>query len=127
MIDEMLVPIFIMLGLFAMIFGVVYVKARENMAMIEKGMNPKINKATPRPYVSLKYGLLMLGAGIGLFLAFLFDQFLLNHHAVTPGGSVYEQDFPQIYFALIAIFGGLGLIVSYRMEKKEWLSKVTEE
>jgi hypothetical protein len=30
-----------------------------------------------------------------------------------------EDDNQAIYFALIAIFGGLGLFTSYRIEKKE--------
>ena len=38
---EVLIPITIFAGGFAMIFGIVYLKTRQNMAMIEKGMNPK--------------------------------------------------------------------------------------
>lgn len=105
-----LVPIVLFTGLFAMIFGIYYIRSRENMAMVEKGLNPRNNAtATPQPFVSLKFGLLLTGAGLGLFLAYLLDTFEFAHH---PGDS-----FP-LYPALIGICGGSGLIISYLIEKK---------
>ena len=56
---EMLIPILVPLGAFAMIFGIFYLKSRENLAMIEKGMNPKLDR--PAPYKNLKWGLLLIG------------------------------------------------------------------
>ncbi len=109
----MLIPILVPLGAFAMIFGIVYLKSRENMAMIEKGLNPKEFANRPAPYRNLKNGLLFLGAGLGLLAAFLLDSFVLPY-SVEPAG---------IYFALIAIGGGTGLIYSYRIEKRELLDK----
>lgn len=103
-----LIPILISLGGFAMVFGIIYLKSRENMAMIEKGMNPKENATRPAPYRSLKTGLLIFGAGLGLLIAYFIDSAMHT-----------EQDNPAIYFSLIAIGGGLGLIVSYMIEKKE--------
>ena len=108
--EGILVPILISLGLFAMIFGIVYIRNRERMAMIERGMDPRSYKAQPAPYQNLKWGLLLIGAGLGLFLAYLLDYtvFVKNH-----------DENEAIYFGLIAIFGGLGLVLSYRIEKKE--------
>ena len=106
---EVLIPITIFAGGFAMIFGVVYLRTRENMAMIEKCMNPKRHANLPAPFRSLKLGLLLLGAGLGLLLAYIIDHNINSAHEPEP-----------IYFALIAIGGGLGLIGSYAMEKKEW-------
>ena len=106
---EVLVPIVMFAGGFAMIFGIVYLRTRENMAMIEKGMNPKRNANLPAPFRSLKFGLLLAGAGAGLLLAYIID-----HNTVRP------HDPAPIYFSLLAIGGGLGLIGSYAMEKKEW-------
>lgn len=123
---ENLVPMVVMTGMFTMIFGIYYIRSRENMAMIEKGLNPRNVKATPRPFISLKYGLLMLGAGIGLLSAYFID-INMNHTAVTPGGQIYQKENPAIYFALIAIGGGLGLVISYAIEKKHWLDKKTDE
>ena len=111
--EQVLVPITMFAGGFAMIFGIVYLKTRENMAMIEKGMNPKQYANRPAPFKSLKTGLLFLGAGLGLFIAYMID-----HNMVHNG----DEDRAAIYFSLIAIGGGLGLIGSYMVEKKEWMS-----
>ena len=95
-------------GLFAMIFGIAYLSSRQNMAMIEKGMNPKekLRRSAPR---YLKWGMLLIGAGSGLLLAFLIDTLMIPH----------ETEPVAVYFSLIAIGGGLGLVASYRMDKKE--------
>lgn len=115
---EALVPITMFAGGFAMIFGIYYLKTRQNLAMIEKGMNPKEFANRPAPYKNLKWALLLIGSGIGLFLAYLLDN-----HVLTIDLNKYGQNRGQnvpIYFALIAIGGGLGLFGSYRIEKKWW-------
>ncbi len=98
-------------GFFAMIFGIVYLTTRQNMAMIEKGMNPKersLRKSLPR---YLKWAMLFIGAGVGLLLAFFIDNYMLR----------YNTEPAPVYMALLAIGGGLGLLASYRMEKNEVL------
>jgi hypothetical protein len=50
---EIMVPITIFTGSFAMVFGIVYLKTRENLAMVEKGMNPREN-TTGQLYRNLK-------------------------------------------------------------------------
>lgn len=107
---EVLIPILVPLSLFALVFGLVYIKSRENMSMIEKGMNPKEFANRPAPYRNLKNGLLLLGAGIGLALAYIITKYVLH-----------DEENPALWFALIGIGGGLGLISSYRIEKKELL------
>jgi hypothetical protein len=110
--------IIISLGFFAMIFGIVYLNKRERMAMIERGMDPRRYKPQAAPYQTLKWGLLMIGAGTGLFLAFLLDRLAFK--------SDYYDGNPAVYFSMIAIFGGLGLFTSFRMEKKETDKSVQE-
>src|SRR5687767_1346040 len=118
---EALIPITLFAGGFAMVFGIVYLKSRQNMAMIEKGMNPKEFANRPAPYKNLKWALLLMGAGAGLFLAFMLDTYLLepNFYTETHNGNTYRRQdddaTPAIYFALIAIGGGLGLFGSYRI------------
>jgi len=106
--------IIISTSFFAMIFGIVYLHKRERMAMIERGMDPRRYKPQSAPFQNLKWGLLLIGAGVGLFLAYVMDHTLFSKIGdMDNGGNV------AIYFALIAIFGGLGLFLSYKIEKKE--------
>ena len=109
------IPILVPLSFFAMVFGLVYMKSRENLAMIEKGMNPKQFANRPAPYRNLKYGLLLVGAGIGLSLAYIITQYVLH-----------DEENPALWIALTAVGGGIGLIASYKVEKKEVLDKQTD-
>lgn len=108
-----LMVILVNLGLFAMIFGIVYLNKRERMAMIERGMDPRRYKPQSAPYQNLKWGLLLIGAGLGLFIAAMLDK--------TVFASMKDNE--AFYFSLIAIFGGLGLFISYLIEKKEVIDK----
>jgi tetrahydromethanopterin S-methyltransferase subunit E len=113
-----LVAISLFLGAFAMIFGIRYFKNKEKMAMIERGMDPGLSKVTPQPFLSLKFGLLLVGLGIGLIVALftvrgVFGPNMMDHE---------EGQAVAVYFGSLGIFGGLGLIVSYIIEKK-WLDE----
>src|ERR1700709_267310 len=105
--EALLIPIVMFAGGFAMVFGIVYLRTKQNMAMIEKGMNPKNRDGRaphrPTPYLNLKWGLLLVGSGLGLFLAYLLDNFVL--YRVGHIGSNFDNDGANvpIYFALIAI------------------------
>jgi len=112
-IVALFIPITISLGPFLMVWGIRYLENKENMAMIEKGMNPKDKTNRPAPFKSLKTGLLFLGAGLGLLTAFFLDMYVMPHEFEPVG----------LYFALIAIGGGLGLIGSYSVERKHWYDK----
>jgi len=115
--QQIVVPIALFAMIFGIVFGIVYLKSRENMALIERGINPKDGQ--PRLYrqagfLSLKFGLFLAGIGLGLIAAYIIDVIVLKHG--VPGA--HEDNSPAIYFALIAIGGGLGLIISYFIEKK---------
>ncbi|GAA4330487.1 DUF6249 domain-containing protein [Flaviaesturariibacter amylovorans] len=98
-----LVPITLFLSSSAMIFGIYYLRTRENLAILEKGKDPR----SPRPYNNLRLGLLLIGGGLGLLLAYLIDMFVTTQNDIEP-----------LYFALIAIGGGGGLLGSYQAEKR---------
>lgn len=164
---EMLFLIVSTLSFFGALFGIFYLRARVNLAMIDKGFNPKQQAVQPKPFVNLKFGLLLLGAGLGLISAYLVDTVALGHkqishhyttdstgriisgnmsgqnvrdprtsygnvvemsetsdNGITTHTQINDQREPLIYFAMIAIGGGLGLILSYRIEKKVWLDKM---
>lgn len=92
---------------FLMIWGIRYLENKENMAMIERGMDPNQYKKRRRldPSKTLKDSLLFVGAGLGLLLAIVLSKAM-------------SVDGPGLYFALIAIFGGLGLLGAYLYERK---------
>lgn len=112
---ENLVPITLFISAALMVIAIAYLRTRENMAMIEKGMNPKDKIGRPAPFISLKFGLLLIGAGTGLFLAYLLDEL-----AIKGDGA------EAIYFSLIAIGGGLGLLGSYKAERT-WFDERMKE
>lgn len=120
---EVLIPIVMFAGFFAMTFGIVYLRTRQNLAMIEKGMNPREFVNRPAPYKNLKWALLLIGAGTGLFLAYILDMYVFqNFWTENYNGQTFRHHDgnPAIYFALIAIGGGIGLFGSYKIEKKWW-------
>jgi hypothetical protein len=115
-----LVPIFVPISMFAMVFGIVYLHKRERMAMIERGMDPRSYKPRSQTYNTLKWGMLLIGAGLGLFLAYILD------HTCFESMNKDENN-PAIYFALIALFGGLGLFISFLIERKAEPQKIEQE
>ena len=121
---EALIFIVMFTGLFACVFGIYYLNTRQNLAMIEKGMNPKIRYNRPAPFKNLKWALLLVGAGAGLLVAYLVDVTIIQRaYTYVVNGEIHHEwhnDNPAIYFALIAMGGGLGLFGSYKIEKKWW-------
>jgi hypothetical protein len=109
-----LIPIILGLGIFAMIVYLRRFENMERMAMIERGMSPSESKRQSNTSIPLRFSLLLMGFGIGLLLATLFDHFLYMN-----------QD--SIYFSLILIFGGLGLGVAYVVEEKRAKAEREEE
>jgi len=100
-----LLPIIISLGLFLMIFGLNYLKSRERMALIERGIELKDPALRDRTSSVLRTSLLFIGVGIGLIIAYFIS-------------ANTEANGEAIYFPLLFIFGGLGLLVSYIIERK---------
>ncbi|MEN8230465.1 MAG: DUF6249 domain-containing protein [Bacteroidota bacterium] len=107
MLTEVLVPISIFAAIFGIVFVIVTASNRERMAMIEKGVNPKdfMNARKPNVYSILKWALLLVGLGLGLFIGSLLDTF-------TP---IQEE---PAYFASTLFFGGLGLVLAFLISKK---------
>lgn len=121
--------VIIFIALFAAVFGLYFLRSRENLAMIEKGINPRRNYGGPKPYAYMKYGLLLIGAGAGLFAAYMLDVSYLHElsRRETSSGRVYYEDNPAIYFALLAIGGGIGLFLAYRIERKHLIEASTQD
>lgn len=103
MIDSEVV---ISLAVFATIYGIfhLFVRRKERLALIEKGVDASIFKQEENAYPSLKYGLLFIGIAIGLFLGALLDAYTSLNDGVA-------------YFASVFLFGGLGLLLYYYIAK----------
>jgi len=101
----------IVLIIFAAVFGIVFVltqaRNRERMAMIEKGVNPKdfISDRRPNSYGILKWALLLVGVGFGLFIGSVLEAYT----------SIHDE---PAYFASALFFGGAGLFAAFMIAKK---------
>ena len=107
-IVALFIPITISLGAFLMVWGIRYLENKENMAMIERGIEPQKKRRQADPSRTLKNSLMFIGAGLGLLLALFVSRF-----AGLDGGER-----TGIFFALIAIFGGMGMLGAYLYERK---------
>lgn len=121
---EALVMLVLFIASAGTIFGIWYLRSRENMALIDKGINPRQpHTSLPKPFGNLKYGMLLLGAGLGLTIAFLFDASMVHKMTTIQQGEntyTHTQTFEALYFSLVAVGGGLGLVISYVIERKAW-------
>ena len=68
-------------------------------------------------FTGLRNGLLISGVGIGLIVAWVLAITLLPMNGNIPSYSDI-QSFAVIHLASPALFGGLGLIISYLIEQK---------
>ena len=107
-IVALFIPITISLGAFLMVWGIRFLENKENMAMIERGMEPQKKRRQADPSRTLKNSLMFIGAGAGLLLAL----FASNIFHLEDGDRV------GAFFALIAIGGGLGMYSAYMYERK---------
>ncbi len=104
---EILVPI----AFFAMVFGIVYVvytaRHRQIMSMIDKGADPETFRPDPKykMFNTLRNALFLVGIGLGIFLA----NILITITAL-------EEE--PVYFGMILLFGGAGLLISFLLRKK---------
>ena len=94
------------IGVFGGGFGVMYLffstRHKERMAMIEKGVSAELFNKSDKARSALKFGMLLIGVGLGLFAGYILDEY-----AGMPE--------PLPYFAMIGLFGGAALVAYYRM------------
>ncbi|HAY34393.1 MAG TPA: DUF6249 domain-containing protein [Ignavibacteria bacterium] len=88
------------------LFWWIYTKHREKMRLIEKGLSPEEVKAyfaentkPKNPYSSLKFGLILLFFGIGIFLA-------------NVAESIYDVE-EGVMMGIIVTFIGLGFLIYF--------------
>ena len=106
--SEAINAVLILGTIFGFIYAIVHlnVKRKERMAMLAKGADPSMFHEKVRVKVtSLRYGLLLVGVGIGILLG----NFLVDNADFVPEVA---------YFSMTFIFGGIALIISYFMGKR---------
>jgi len=106
---EFLQPVFILSIIFGFTYAVIYilVRRKERMALLEKGVDASVWLTPQKSDIQgLRYGLLFIGVAIGILLAAtLVEVTTLNEEAA--------------YFSMVFLFGGLGLVITHFIEKKE--------
>lgn len=116
---EVVIP----LSMLATTFGIVYItvtsKHRQRMAMIDKGMDPGLLKERDVPFRTLRNGLVLVGAGLGLYFGYLLDSRM-------PGYGVNGDpgDTPLPYFMMVMLCCGFALIAHHFIAKRQKDSKV---
>ncbi|MBR9846220.1 MAG: hypothetical protein GYB35_08995 [Algicola sp.] len=109
--EEILIPISFFLAIFGMVYLYLSTRNKERLALIEKGadasifMRGKSHTAPIWKVIILNLALLLMGIGIGTFIASLLDNYTsLDEDAVYP--------------ATIFFMAGLGLFIGFNMTKQ---------
>ena len=63
-------------------------------------------------YAPLRWGLMLVGAALGLLVAFFIKDGML------PDKNWYNDDVQVLYFGATFLFAGIGLLVSFVLERK---------
>ena len=110
---EVLIPLIV----FASIFGIAYVflntRNKERLSLIEKGADASLfaTKKNHRSNLTLKFGMLAVGIGVGILIASLLESYTVLDEEVA-------------YPSMIFLFGGMFLVANAMIEKKD---KVDQE
>jgi len=119
-------PVIVFVAMCATAFGISYyflfTRNKERLALIQAGADATLFKTAPSQgpswtfSIALVLGVLAMGIGLGVFLAFTVEQFFIaQQYQLAKDGLVeYAQtEFPQIYVMAVFFFGGLGLVTSF--------------
>jgi len=100
---EFLVPV----SFFALVYGIfhLFIRRKERLALIEKGVTASIFNKDANVSPSLKYGILFIGIAIG----FLMGEILYQNTSINEGVS---------YLSMIFLFGGAALLAYYFIARK---------
>jgi hypothetical protein len=100
-----MIPIISIVGFFITIIYIRKFQNLERMAIIEKGLSPDIFKQESSTAGTLRGAMLLLGAGLGLLMGYWLDR---------------SFDMEEVgYFAMLFIFGGLGLGIAYVIDERK--------
>lgn len=120
-----LVPIFIVWIVFYYTYKLIelFARQKERILMIEKRSTSGENIELPdrntlkRNYTPLRFGCMLIGIGVGMLFGVLLNTILANSgYKMTewPERKLFEMSLG----ASVLLFGGLGLLISYPLERK---------
>ncbi len=117
-VGEVLIPISFFIAVATVIALWLLTRHRERLTMLDKGLSPedikslyqRSTKAVGHPLSALKWGIVFACIG----LAVLLGLWLQANYFVEGG----------VYPALIALFGGLGLITFYLISKRHFSDQI---
>lgn len=110
---EFIAPMFVALGLFAMVGFIVYQiqQHRLRMKMVESGVtNLNLTKMRAPSDNSLKYGLVAIALGLAIFMGLVFERYVPD-----LGG--------EFTLAFVPIFVGVALLISAFIERQRERNK----
>lgn len=105
---DIIVPITFIASIFGIIYLYLKSRHRERIAMIEK--NVPANSLYNKPKIlaiTLKIGMLFIGIGVGILIGYI-----INYIFSIQEGHIF-------YFVFTFLFGGLALILNYKIEKNK--------
>ena len=108
--DEILRDLLVSVAAIGAISGILYVllmtRYKERMALMERGLSPKeFNNKNSVQSATLRFGLLLIGISAGI----MSGNFVASHFDVPREGA---------FIAMMFLFGGISLIISYVIEKR---------
>ena len=111
--EEILIPLIVFSSIFGMVYVFLNTRNKERLALIEKGADASLfaSKKNYKSNLTLKFGMLAVGIGIGILIA-----------SIVAAYTVLDEE--VAYPSMIFLFGGLFLIANAMIEKKD---KVAEE
>lgn len=95
------------IAFFLLVYGIfhLYVRRKERLALIDKGLTANIFNSEANVAPSLKYGIFCIGIAIG----FLLGELLCEYTHMNEGVA---------YLSMIFLFGGIGLVIYYFIARK---------
>lgn len=103
-----LTPVLVLAIIFGSIYGIIQLnyQHKERRMLMDKGADPSIfNVPKVQKATSLRYGLLLIGIALGIFIGSLISE-----------AEMMTQE--AAYFSMVFLFGGLALVISFFVERK---------
>jgi uncharacterized membrane protein HdeD (DUF308 family) len=100
-----------------MVYGVIFlnIRKKERLMLIQAGLDPAAFEKNAKPSLTtVKLGMLLVAIGLGVLLA----NIIVNL-------TVMDRD--GVYFSIVFLFGGISLLASYFLERKQAKEKLTED